>query len=101
MAEDMERMEGMEGEENIITLTMDDGSTLDCLVVGICTVEGKDYIALMPLDGPDAEDGQVYVYGYSEDADGEPVLEDIEDDGEFEKAAAAVDAMLEELEGEE
>ena len=101
MAEDLERMEGTEGEENIITLTMDDGSTLDCLVVGIVGVDEKDYIALMPLDGPDAEDGQVYVYGYSEDADGEPVLEDIEDDGEFEKAAAAVDAMLEELEGEE
>ncbi|MBQ8648237.1 MAG: DUF1292 domain-containing protein [Oscillospiraceae bacterium] len=101
MAEDLERMEGTEGEENIITLTMDDGSTLDCLVVGIVGVDEKDYIALMPLDGPDAEDGQVYVYGYSEDAEGEPMLEDIEDDAEFEKAAAAVDALLEELDGEE
>ena len=63
---DENKFEEIEGEEMIVTLDLDDGS-VDCAVVTIITVEGKDYIALMPLDeNGENEDGEVWFYGYKE-----------------------------------
>ena len=66
------------------------------------TVDGKEYIALLPLaeDGSE-EDGDVYIYRYVETEDGEPTLENIEDDDEYEAAADAFDEWLDEQEFEE
>ena len=63
---------------------------------------GKEYIALLPLneDG-ETEDGDVYLYRYTEDANGEPELENIEDDDEYEIAADAFDEWMDTQEFEE
>jgi len=87
-------------DEDIITLTLDDDSTLDCEVVGIFEALGHEYIALIPMDGEDAEKELIYIYRYSEDENGEPVLENIEDDGEFEAADFAFNQMLDKMESE-
>lgn len=94
---DMEEFEEMI-EDEIITLTMDDGETVRCAALGIFEAENeKEYIAFLPVDGDDADSGQVYLYRYSEDENGEPILENIVDDDEFEIAAEAFDEMMDEL----
>ena len=82
------------GEEMTVTLTLDDGTELECVVLTIFEAGGRDYIALPPLDGREAEDGEVYLYRYLEDAEGNPDLANIEDDDEYEIVADAFDELL-------
>ena len=68
-------------EEVTVTLTLDNDEEIECAVLTIYEVDGKEYIALLPLDEEgDNEEGEVYIYRYVETADGEPTLENIEDD---------------------
>lgn len=68
-------------EEMTVTLTLDDGTELECVVLTIFEAGEKEYIALLPLDGREAEDGEVYLYRYVEDINGNPDLENIDSDG--------------------
>ena len=70
-------------EEATVTLTLDDGTEMECAIVAIFPAADKDYIALLPIQGKEAEDGEVFIYRYTE-TDGEPNLENIEDDDEYE-----------------
>ncbi len=79
------------GEDEIITLDYDDGTSIECGIIGIFDVEGKDYIALEALDG--SED--VYLYGYQENGDDFDLL-DIEDEQTFEKVAAEFESLADE-----
>ncbi len=79
-------------EAEYITLEFDDGQEIECEVMGIFEVEGKEYIALIPDDDTD----DVYLYGYKELSEEEFELIDIEDDAEFEKVAAEFDTIMEE-----
>lgn len=88
-------------EEMTVTLTLDDGSELECVVLTIFTAGERDYIALLPMEGPEAEEGEVYLYRYSESQDGEPNLENIEDDEEYEIVADAFDELLDDAEYDE
>lgn len=90
-----------EAEEITVTLTLDDDTTLECVVINIFEAGGQDYIALLPLEGAAAEEGEVYLYRYSEDEDGEPNLENIEDDDEFELVSDAFDELLDSEEYDE
>ena len=69
-------------EEMTVTLTLDDGTELECVVLTIFEAGEKEYIALLPLDGREAEDGEVYLYRYVEDINGNPDLENIDSDEE-------------------
>ena len=86
-----------------VTLDLDDGSTVECSILSIFSVQEQDYIALLPLDekGNPNEEGEVYLYRYKESADGEPELENIEDDDEYEKVADAFDELLDSAEFDE
>ena len=90
-----------EQEEMTVTLSLDDGSQLECVVLTIFTAGGRDYIALLPMEGPEAEEGEVYLYRYSESEDGEPDLANIEDDDEYEIVAEAFDQLLDDAEYDE
>ena len=90
-----------ENEEMTVTLTLDDGSELECVVLTIFEAGEKDYIALLPLDGNEAEEGEVFLYRYSEDADGNPELDNIISDEEYEIVADAFDELLDEAEYDE
>lgn len=92
---------GEEAEETTVTLTLDDDTTLECIVINIFQAGDKEYIALLPMEGEAAEDGEVYLYRYSEDEDGQPNLENIEDDDEFEMVSDAFDEMLDSAEFDE
>ena len=71
-------------EEMTVTLDLEDGSSVECAIVTILTVNNQDYIVLLPLDeNGENEDGEVWFYRYSEnenDPDEEPVLDYIDDD---------------------
>ena len=87
-------------EEMTVTLTLDDGSQLECVILTIFEAGGRDYIALLPMEGEDADEGEVYLYRYTE-IDGNPDLQNIEDDDEYEIVADAFDELLDEQEYDE
>ena len=88
-------------EEMTVTLTLDDGTDLECVVLTIFEAADREYIALLPLDGNEAEDGEVYLYRYTEDAEGNPDIQNIESDEEYEIVADAFDELLDTEEYEE
>ncbi len=89
-------------EEVTVTLTLDNDEVVECAVLTIYEVDDKEYIALLPLDEDGTEsDGDVYLYRYVETEDGEPTLENIEDDDEYEAAADAFDEWLDEQDFED
>lgn len=90
-----------EEEEMTVTLTLDDDTEVECVVLTIFTAGERDYIALLPMEGEDSEEGEVYLYRYSETEDGTPVLDNIEDDDEYEIVADAFDEMLDNQEYDE
>lgn len=82
----------------VVTLDLDDGSSIDCEIVTIFDVRDQDYIALLPLDsaGEPNPEGEVYLYRYFEDEEGNPSLENIEDDDEFEIVSDRFDEIQDE-----
>ena len=93
--------EQFNNEEVTVTLTLDNDETLECAVLTIYEVDGQEYIALLPMDDEQNEDGDVYLYRYIVTEDGEPTLENIEDDDDYEAAADGFDEWLDEQEFEE
>lgn len=91
-----------ENEELTVTLTLDNNEELECAVLTIYEAGDQEYIALLPLneDG-DNDEGEVFIYRFSESAEGEPKLENIEDDEEYEMAADKFDEWLDSQEFEE
>lgn len=96
---------GYDAEEMTVDLDLDDGTSVTCAVVTILTVDGRDYIALLPLDeNGDNADGEVWFYRYSENPDDpneEPELGYIDDDDEYEAVADAFDEYLDAAEFDE
>lgn len=88
---------GDDEDADYITLEFDDGQEVECEVMGIFDVEGKEYIALIPMDGSD----DVYIYGYKEVGEDEFELIDIDDDAEFAKAVKEFESLTAEEEEEE
>ena len=88
-------------DEVTVTLTLDDDSELECRVVCIFPADDPAYIALLPITGPDAEKGEVYLYKYIVSEDGEPELQNITDDDEYERASDAFDEYLDNAEFDE
>lgn len=101
----MGKKENPAEEEMTVELELEDGSVVNCAVITILTVTGKDYIALLPLDeNGENEDGEVWFYRYSEnpeDSNEEPQLCYIEDDEEYENVADAFDEYLDNCEFDE
>ncbi len=90
-------------EDICVTLDMDDGTQVDCEIITIFDVNDQDYIVLLPLDedGEENEEGTVYIYRYFEDEDGNPSLENIQDDEEYEAVEERFDELLDEAEFDE
>jgi len=77
-------------EDDFVTLAFDDGEEVECEIMGVFDVEGKEYIALIPGD----ESDDVYIYGYTEVSEDEFELVDIEDDLEFDKVVKEFDKLI-------
>ena len=93
--------ENVNDEQTTVTLTLEDDTEVECMVLTIFPAGDREYIALLPMDSVDEDEGEVYVYRSEEDADGNPNLTNIEDDDEYEIVADAFDELLDEQEYDE
>ncbi len=88
-----------EYEDATVSMTLEDGTELECDVVAIFPVDGKDYIALLPnkvIDG--YEENEVFLYRYQELEGDDINLEPIDNEEEYEAVADAFDELLDEEE---
>ena len=87
---------GIEKDESlpymVIPIEMEDGSEVECEVLAIFPVAGKQYIALIDKDH---EDSDIWLYRFVPVGEEEFKIEDIEDDKEFEKVEDAFNQMVE------
>ena len=81
-------------QEMFVTLDLDDGSQLECQILTIFDVDNQNYIALVPVDNDD----EVIFYRYFEDEEGNPSLENIYHDDEFDAVSDRFDELLDEEE---
>lgn len=88
-------------EQPIITLELDDDTVLECVVVSIFPVEDNDYIALLPIDEMNNDEGELLIYRYKESEEGEPLLANIETDEEYDTVAEVLEDILVEMEFDE
>ncbi len=88
-------------EEATVTLTLDDGTVLECAVLTIFPAGDFEYIALLPIEEGKEEEGEVFLYRYKELEDGEIELLNIEDDDEYELVSDAFDELLDNAEFDE
>ena len=91
-----------EEEIDTVTLTLEDDTDLECMILGIYEAGGKEYIALLPIaENEDEDDGEVLIYRYIDHGDDDPEIVNIESDEEYDIAADAFDELLDEEEFEE
>ncbi len=84
-----------------ITLTLDNDETIECSILTVYEAAGNNYIALLPLNEQGInEDGEVFIYRFKEE-NGMPVLENIEDDEEYEAASDGFDEWIDSMEYDE
>ena len=81
-------------QEMFVTLDLDDGSQLECQILTIFEIDSQNYIALVPVDN----DEEVIFYRYFEDEEGNPSLENIDNDDEFDAVSDRFDELLDEEE---
>ena len=81
-------------QEMFVTLDLDDGSQLECQILTNFDVDNQNYIALVPVDN----DEEVIFYRYFEDEEGNPSLENIDSDDEFDAVSDRFDELLDEEE---
>ena len=100
MAENMKN-QNLDDEPMFVTLDLDNNTQVECEVLTIFEVNKQDYIALLPQDENGEESDEVYIYRYFEDEEGNPSLENIMDDDEYEAVADRFDELLDEAEFDE
>ena len=95
-----DKQAGGDDTDILVTLDLEDGSQVECEILTIFTVDRQDYIVLLPQgeNGEPNEDGEVFIYRYFEDEDGNPSLDNIQDDDEYEAVSDRFDEWLDENE---
>lgn len=83
--------------KSTVTITLEDNTEIECVVLSIFEAGERNYIAVLPEE-ENEEESQVYLYRYEEDNDGSPILSNIETDEEYEIAADTFDEILDEEE---
>lgn len=91
-----------EEEHDTLTLTLEDDSELECIVLTTLEVNGKTYVALLPMEEEESdEEGDVFLYQYIAKENDEIELINIEEDEEFDAVSDAFDQYLDTLEFDE
>ncbi|MDK2836784.1 MAG: hypothetical protein PWP21_1561 [Thermosediminibacterales bacterium] len=76
----------MDKNKDLIVLCDEEGNECEFELVEVITVEEKDYALLVPTDNNSDE---AYIFNIELDENGEYVLQEIEDDKEFQKVKKA------------
>lgn len=79
-------------ENGTYILTDEDGKESEFELIGKAEIDGKTYIAMVPLE--DNEEGCYVVLRLDKDENGEDVCVSIDDDDEFDRVAAYFDEKL-------
>lgn len=82
----------MDAQEMTVTLYLDNDEELECQVLCTFPVNGREYIALLPMTEED--DAPVYLYRYALGEDQEPLIDMIADDDEFDAVSDAYEEWL-------
>ena len=92
-------LDNNEFDEATVSMTLEDGTELECDVVAIFPVGDRYYIALLPNKAVEGYDeNEVFLYRYTE-LDGDDIdLSQIESEEEYEAVADAFDELLDEEE---
>lgn len=78
-----------EQEHETLTLTLDDGKTMECIIIDIFDIDGQSYIALLhPLEET------ALLYRFEEIGDDAIDLINIESDDEFEKVSKYMNELF-------
>lgn len=98
MAVDYENFDDDLMEDLLVTLD-NDGEDIETKPLTIFEMEGRDYIVLATVDEEEeiTSDAELFIFRYNEDENGEPSIEDIEDEGEYEKASDRLEQIIMEL----
>jgi hypothetical protein len=80
-------------EFETFTLTMDDDTEQEFAIMDEFAVEGKSYYVVSEVNGYEVS-ADTFVFGYHMEGD-ELYIDNIDDDDEYEKIAAAYDALCE------
>ena len=92
MDKDMNQNEemGMEEEDELFTLTDEEGNESQFALVGDLELDGQEYLALIPADTEgDGEEDEYVILKVTTDENGEEILVTIDDDEEFDRVADA------------
>lgn len=100
----MDEIDEDDMEDIRVTLSLDDGLEVECQILTIFDLDDQNYIVLMPED--DDEDDEideleVFIYRYFEDEDGNPSLENIEDEDEYDAVTERFEELLDEADWED
>lgn len=82
-------------DEEVITLTDEDGEDHEFVVVDVIEVGSKEYAILLPYDTADDEEAEAVILRIEKGADGEDQLVEIEDEHEWQSVVDAYEAVLE------
>lgn len=88
------------GDEDdvLLTLTDEDGNDVDAQIIAAFEIEelSAEYIAVLEVnENHEVENGEVIVLRYSEDEDGDPVIDSIDDEDEYEIVTEAFRQLVE------
>ncbi len=81
-------------EDNIVTLTDEEGNEEQFTIIGALEHEGSQYYALTPENDSIGEEGEYVILKLDTDDDGEEILVTIDDDDEFDEIADIFDDEL-------
>ncbi|RKI41955.1 DUF1292 domain-containing protein [bacterium D16-51] len=88
-----------------ITLTDEDGNDVEAQILAVIEIEelGKEYAAVLPLDiqEDESDEMEALIFVYSEDEEGNPVFESLEDAEEHEIVASVFNQFFSEAIDEE
>lgn len=114
MSEKMNNITNEEEEAMTVTLTYEDGTEEECIVIDIFTIEElgeQEYVALLSVpegieeeideNDEDEIESEILLYRYTELEDDEISLETIEDEDELQIVQVAFESLLEEEAEEE
>lgn len=89
----------MKKDISIVTLDTDDGA-LDFRILTIFDADRQDYIVLQPTEdvNEDCTTDDIFIYRYVIDENGEPSIENIEDDDEWDMVNDYFESLYSEAE---
>lgn len=88
----------MTHEDEVLTLTDEEGIEHKFSVIDIIEMDGSEYAILLPLEEGEGDEEEAIILKIDKDDDGNEVLLDIDDDEEWEKVADTWTSIVEEEE---